>query len=220
MAELQRDPEYIARMRQREQQQRVSIENYLRAAEPVLRELGAKGFPVSTIGELRQSKAEYRAAVPILLHWLSRVSDPQVKEDIVRTLSVPWAKPDAAPALIEEFRKAESEGIRWAIANGLEVTADDTVFGELARLVQDKGYGRAREMLVLALGNMQDPCAVTVLMALLDDEQMVGHAIMSLGKLKAPTARVRLKELTLHPTAWVRKEAKKALAIIDQSALH
>ena len=128
MAELQKDPEYAARMRQREEQQRANTENYSQAAEPVLKELRARGFLVNTIGELRQSKTEYRAAVPILLHWLPRISDPQVNEDIVRTLSVPWAKPAAAPALIEEFRKAEGDEIRWAIANGLAVTADDAVF--------------------------------------------------------------------------------------------
>lgn len=220
MAELQKDPEYAARMRQREEQQRANTENYSQAAEPVLKELRARGFLVNTIGELRQSKTEYRAAVPILLHWLPRISDPQVNEDIVRTLSVPWAKPAAAPALIEEFRKAEGDEIRWAIANGLAVTADDAVFEDLVQLVGDKAYGKAREMLALALGNMQAPRAITVLLDLLDDEQMVGHAVAALGKLNAPAARVRLKDLTQHPIDWVRKEAKKALASIDQSALH
>jgi hypothetical protein len=220
MAELQKDPEYAARMRQREEQQRANTENYSRAAEPVLKELRARGFRVNTIGELRQSKKDYRAAVPILLRWLSRISDLLVKEDIVRTLSVPWAKPAAGPALIEEFRRAENDEIRWAIANGLAVIADDGVFGELMQLVKDKRYGKPREMLALALGNMQDSRAVTVLMDLLNDEQLVGHAVMALGKLKASAAQVRLQELTHHPTDWVRKEAKKALASLDQSALH
>ena len=220
MAELQRDPEYVARMRQRDQQQRANIENYSRIAGPVLKELGARGYRVNTIGELIQGKTEYRSAVPILLHWLPRISDPQVKEDIVRTLSVPWAKPTAAPTLIEEFRKADNVELRWAIANGLAVVADDSVFEDLVRLVQDKGLGKTREMLALALGNMQNPRAVVVLMDLLEDEQVVGHAVMALGKLKAPAARARLKELTGHPADWVRKEATKALASVGESALH
>jgi HEAT repeat protein len=220
MAELQKDPEYVARMRQREQQQCANAENYARAAEPVLNELGAKGFRVSTIGELRQRKLDYRSAIPVLLHWLLQISDPQVKEDIVRTLSVSRAKPAAAPALIEEFRKAENAELRWAIANGLAVVADDTVFEEMVQLIQDKEHGKAREMLTLALGNMRNPRAVAVLMDLLNDEQVVGHAVMALEKLKVPAARVRLEELTRYPTDWVRREAKKALASIDQSALH
>jgi len=220
MAELQKDPQYVARMRQQEQQQRLNAENYLRAAEPVLKDLKAHGFQVHTIGELRHGRSKYRAAVPILLHWLSRMSNPQVKEDIVRTLSVPWAKPDAAPVLIEEFRKVENDQIRWAIANGLAVVADDAVFEELVQLLHDKGHGQAREMLALALGNMQDPRAVTILVDLLDDAQVVGHAVVALGKLKAPAARARLKELTQHPTTWIKRAAKKALASINKSALH
>ena len=121
MTELRKDLKYTVRMQQREEQQRVNAENYSRAAEPVLKELGARGFRVNTIGELRQSNAEYRAAVPILLHWLSRISDPQVKEDIVRTLSVPWAKPAAAPAVVRKnsvtHRKAQGS-IRDAIRRG------------------------------------------------------------------------------------------------------
>jgi HEAT repeat protein len=217
MAELQKDPDYVARTHEREQQLRASAANYAREVEPVLKDLEASGFGVKTIGELKLSKKEYRSAIPILLYWLPRMSDPQVKEDIVRTLSVPWATPAAAPVLIEEFRKAKSAELRWAIANGLAVTADDGVFGDLVQLVQDREYGKAREMLAVALGNMQTPDAVAALMGLLDDDQLVGHAVMALGKLRAPAARLRLKELTQHPVDWIKKEARKALANINQS---
>jgi hypothetical protein len=127
---------------------------------------------------------------------------------------VPWAKPAAAPVLIEEFKAANDptgEGLRWAIANGLAVVADDAVFEQLLHLVQDKQYGKAREMLVVALGNMKDPRAVAVLMNLLDDEEVVGHAVMALGKLKAPAARARLTILLQHSKDWVRDEAMKGI---------
>lgn len=100
MAELNADPDYVARIRQRERQQTENLDNYRRAAEPVVRELVASGFKVQSVGELRQSGAEYPTAVPILVRWLPRIENEQVKEDIVRTLSVPWAAPDAGPALI------------------------------------------------------------------------------------------------------------------------
>src|SRR5262245_10791435 len=221
MAELQQDPEYIARMREQHRQRRASVESSAQAAAPLLRDLAAIGFHLDAVGDLRRSRTEYRSAVSTLLHWLPRILDLNVKEDIVRTLSVPWAKPDAAWGLIEEFEAADGpahEGLRSAIANGLAVVADDTVFEELVRLVQDTRYGRAREMLALALGNMENPRAATVLLELLDherDEQVVGHAVMALGKLKAPDARGRLEELTRHPNLWVCEEARKALARIE-----
>lgn len=223
MRELQKDPEYVARMHQRERQQQQHIASHLHAMEPLLKELNAKGFHVRSLAELRESGMNYGAVIPLLLQWLPRMLDLHAKEDIVRTLSVPWAKPTAAPALIEAFKAADDqtfEGLRWAIANGLAVVADDVVFDDLVHLVQDKQYGKAREMLVLALGNMKDPRAVGVLMSMLDDEQVLGHAVMALGRLKAPAARVRLNELMQHTKEWVREEARKALREVESSGNH
>jgi hypothetical protein len=212
-------------MRERERQQLENADSYQRAADPLMQELASIGMHANSLGELRQSGVEYTAAIPILLEWLPRVTSRQVKEEIVRTLSVPWASPVVASALVAEFIKADDpvgDGLRWAIANGLAVTADDTVFEDVVRLVQDTKYGKAREMLALALGNSRNPRAATVLISLLGDEQVVGHAVMALGKLKSTAARASLEGLQQHPTEWVRTEVTKALAGMDsnQSALH
>jgi HEAT repeat protein len=219
MRELERDPEYRAKAQDREAQRVRNAENYHAAAQGLLDDLAAAGITVDTIADLRPRKRDYPRALPILLHWLSRVSDPAVREDIVRTLSVPYAR-SAALSLIQEFKRTTDpsiEGLRWAIANALAVVADDTVFGELEELVRDKRWGKAREMLALALGNIQNPRAIPLLLELLDDEETVGHAAMALGKLKALAARSRLEALTRHRKAWIRKEATKALAILDST---
>lgn len=164
MAELRKDPDFLARERAREQQDRENRERYARAAGPLLAELDAAGFRLGTLGELRQLGRAAAAAVPILLRWLPRADYPPLKEEIVRTLSVPWAGPLAAPALIAEFERAGTDepagsGLRWAIANALSVVAGDPVFEEIVRLARDAGAGKAREMLTLALGNMTNPRA-------------------------------------------------------------
>lgn len=218
MAELNADPDYVARLREREQRQAQNAESYQLAAAPMLRELVTAGYGVKSLSELGQPGTGNAEVVPILVSWLSRVANPQVKEDLVRTLSVPWAAPAAVPALIAEFKKADgpqATGLRWAIANGLAVTADDAVFEEIAALAKNEVFGKAREMLVLALGNCRDPRAVDVLVGLLDNEVVAGHAVMALGKLKSKTAKPRIQELLSHRTAWVRAEAIKALAAID-----
>jgi HEAT repeat protein len=218
MAELNADPDYVARMGKRDRQRAENVNNYRRAAEPILAELAASGFKLQSLGDLRHSGAEYPAAIPILVRWLPKVENAQVKEDLVRSLSVPWSVPEAVPALISEFQRSDDlqwDGLRWAIANGLAVTADDAVFDQLVALVTDKKYGKEREMLALALGNCRDPRAVEVLIKLLADEQVVGHAVMALGKLKSKAARSQIQALLKHPTDWVRAEASKALAAID-----
>lgn len=184
----------------------------------LLAELAEVGFPVASLTELRTSGARYRAAVPVLLRWLPTVSDRQAKEDLVRALSVPWARPVAARPLIDEFERVDERvdptgtGLRWAIGNALSIVADDSVFDDLVRLVEDQSFGKARQMVVVGLGRSKRPEAVSVLIGLLDDEDVSGHAVKALAKLGADEARPALERMVNDPRAWVRNEAKRALS--------
>ncbi|KAA0233481.1 MAG: HEAT repeat domain-containing protein [Actinobacteria bacterium] len=181
----------------------------------LLVELAEAGFPVASLTELRTSGLRYRAAVPVLLRWLPTVSDRQVKEDLVRALSVPWARPVAARPLIAEFDRVvdpTGTGLRWAIGNALSVVSDDSVFDDLVRIVEDRVFGKARQMVVLGLGRSKRPEVVPVLIGLLGDEEVSGHAVKALGKLRAQDARPALERMVSDPRSWVRREAQKALA--------
>ena len=222
MDELHRDPAFVARERDRGRQTVENLARYRRAAAPVLAELHEAGYPVDSIGELREAGARYPGAIPILLHWLPRISDSAVKEDIVRTLSVPWARPTAAPVLIEEFRnlpKTEDPtgtALHWAIGNALEVVAARNVLDELIEIALDRRHGVARQMVVLALARPRDARVVPTLVSLLDDADVAGHAAMALGRLRAEVARGPLEALAAStPQAWVRTEAERALAKIS-----
>jgi HEAT repeat protein len=221
MAELSSNPDFVAQELQREQQRLEAVAKMRRVAAPVIAELAELGFELSSVDELPQKGVRYERAVPVLLKWLPAVSDPGVKEAIVRALSVPFAE-SAAPLLVQEFRRAtpDQAALKWAIANALAVVGDDATFEDLAKLVQQKSHGKAREMFAVALGNMSNPHATDVLMELLNDEEVAGHAVMGLGKLKARAARPAIERFLQHPKSWVRKEAKKALASIDSTGLH
>ncbi|MGH9243237.1 MAG: HEAT repeat domain-containing protein [Acidimicrobiales bacterium] len=65
---------------------------------------------------------------------------------------------------------------------------------------------------------MKDPKAVDVLIGLLDDPDVEGHAVVALGNLRAESARDRIEPLLEHPKTWIRQEAKRALAKIDKAA--
>jgi HEAT repeat protein len=90
------------------------------------------------------------------------------------------------------------------------------VLDDIIELVENKAYGIARQMLAISLGNMKSPKAVSVLIELLNDPDVDGHAIMALGKLKSKEARSEIERFITHPNTWIRKEAKKALAKIDK----
>jgi hypothetical protein len=221
VAQLQRDPTYQAREQEKEHARLARIAVNREAAAPVVQALVAAGFPVNTVADLRGKRLDYQDAIPILLAWLPKMQNLDVKQDIVRCLSVPYAKPLAAGPLIDAFRRADDEsptGLRWAIGNALEVVADDTVLDDMMELARDRRYGKAREMLVAGLGNMSDERVIPLLLDLLKDDEVSGHAIMALGKLKPRAARSYVEPFLKHPNAWVRKEAKKTMEKIDKAA--
>lgn len=205
---------------ERELQRQQAMAKYERDAAPVLADLAEAGFHVESVGELYNKRLDYKSAIPILLKWLPLIGNLDVKEAIVRALTVPWAKPIAAPALLAEFHELMSEpdiSIKWAIANALEVVADDNSYDEIVKLVRNPLNGSAREMLALALGKMKNPDAQNVLIDLLEDEEVAGHAIMALGKLRSVKAYNAIEKFLTYPRTWVRNEAKKALARIEKA---
>jgi len=206
---------------EKEQQRLRIIEINKQASVPMLADLAEIGFQLEWISDLYSKKLNYKQAIPILLQWLPRMENLDVKEDIVRALSVPWAKPIAARLLAVEFYKLRNEsntGIKWAIANALSVVADDSVFEEIVKLVQDTSHGASRTMLALSLGNMRNPQAQDVLISLLEDDLVAGQAIVALGKLKSKKALPVIERFLTHPKGWVRREAKTAMVRINKTS--
>jgi HEAT repeat protein len=219
MRRLMRDPEYVAQLNEKKRQSEENAERHDRIAAPIIEGLQDAGYHVDSLDVLCQSGARYASAIPILIKWLPKISDANVKESIVRALSVPWAKPTAAKPLIQEFRNAPdtaNSGLKWAIGNALSIVADDSVLSDLCELLRDKSHGGSREMLAVALGNMKDPVVVDSLIELLNDEEVAGHALMGLRKLKAQKARPYIEPFLNHSKSWVRKEASKALAKLSK----
>jgi HEAT repeat protein len=140
---------------------------------------------------------------------------------MARALSVREAGPVAAKPLIAEFRRLlesaeqRAEFVRWAIANSLTVVADKDSADDIIELLRLPESGSARQMLALALGKLKAENAVPLLIELLKDQQVVGHAADALGKLRAQEARLPLEQLTSHPQTWIRNEVKKALERIQ-----
>ncbi len=212
ISELERDPAFVARRAAREEERRKSAEEYQRAARELLSELAAIGFPVASVGELPRLRRPYPDAVPVLLWWLKRVDHAGLKEDIVRALSVPWA-PEALGVFLHELPRAvERAGLTWALANGVEILADDGAFDAIAALVLDRRYGPARGPLATALQKLRDPRAPAVLAALLDDPEVAGPALKALVALGHTPSRERIEPLLSHGHAWVREEAARVLS--------
>lgn len=188
----------------------------------LVEDLADAGVDVRDLWELVNGRVQYRAAVPVLVDWVEHLDErvptadrDRVREGLVRALTVPAARPSAAPALLAEFRRVSDPtglGPRWVIGNALEVVADDSVFDDVAAIVRDPAFGRARQMVVLGLARSKDQRAVPLLIELLDDEEVAAQAALALGKLRAGEARSALERQLESQHALVRREAQKALA--------
>ncbi|WP_419672760.1 HEAT repeat domain-containing protein [Agromyces seonyuensis] len=66
-------------------------------------------------------------------------------------------------------------------------------------------------MVVLGLGRSKRLEAGDVLIELLGDPEVDGHAVKALGKLKTPRARAGLERMKSDSRLWVRRAAESAL---------
>lgn len=194
-------------------------------SQRVAKALQGVGVKVDSIFDLVNTRRSYKQAIPLLMELLPTIQEPWIKEGVVRALAVKEAVgEEVARAMIREFEAIDpsappmEQGLKWAIANTLSVVARDPVFEEVAALARDKRHGKAREMLAEALARMKDPRAVDVLVDLLDDDEVAGHAVVALGKLKARAAKPAIERFLDHPKPWVRKEAERALAKIQKAS--
>ncbi len=154
-------------------------------------------------------------AIPVLVELLAQDFEPWMKDGIVRALTQRNARKEAAGPLLTEFRRTPGDATpKWTIGNAMSEMADDGLYDEIAELVADRSHGRSREMMAVALGRMRKrrEDAVALLRQLLKDEQVAGHALIGLRKLKAKEAEPDIEPFLQHEKAWVRKEARKALA--------
>lgn len=121
------------------------------------------------------------------------------------------------PFLLKEFQKApkELEDVWWRIGNALEVIrpSREEDIKEMMNLALGKKYGRNREMLVLALGKSKNNIAIPVLIQLLDDEDVSGHALLALREYlhNQPELLNYFKPFLNHEETWIRNIAKKAI---------
>lgn len=169
-------------------------------------------------------------AAPILTEWLPRVRTPAVKEAIARSLTAEAAADgSAARALVNEFREAplttEWDGARWAYANALSTIADAELADDLIELLRDRRCGTARQMLCEALRRTKDPRAPDVLIEVIQDPDIGGHAIDALRRYGPKSslphlrrARTKLEDVVVDPTAtdFTRRMARAALERIDR----
>lgn len=210
---------YQARLAESEGRIRENIAKFRSAVGPLLANLRKIGINVAELRELRKlSPKEYRRAVPVLAESLPRVTYVPLKSEIVTALCHRAASA-AFPVLLTEYKKiteSELSSLKWHIGDAFTFITTDQHFRELEEVVREKSHGKAREMVTVAFSKMRDSRAVDLLIELLSDEQVAGHAILALGKMKVERTRPHIVPFLNHPKTWIRKQATMALKNLDK----
>jgi len=212
-------------------------------SKPIIDELSGLGYHVESLGELRHQGKPWKSALPALLRWLPKIDNPDVKEEIVRCLSVPWLGNTGTALLIEEFKKyapilpnptnprvdnqlrelPQEErkigpffSLAWAIGNALSIVDVKGFENQIIELCRNPAYGMSRQMLVLGLARFHSAGAEDAALKLLDDETVKLHAIIALGKMKSRRALRELENLLTEKKPGIRREARKAITSITR----
>jgi len=129
--------------------------------------------------------------------------------------------------LVAEFeRSLEDPILGWATGNALATLSEPSDADDLIRLLRDRRFGKSREMLCEALKRTGDARAPGVLLELIEDNDVAGHAVAVLRSLQRTAktsvlaqAREKLEALADRPTAsaFARKQARRALAEVEQA---
>ena len=208
---LRADPVYQAKLS--EQAERAGS---VRAEEgELLRILASRGYPADSLEEL----AERYRALPedlsrALVECLAVATDGTLQESIARVLGAAGKSFDARP-LVQLFESTSSTSLRWAIANTLAELAPLETGAWLLDALKNPGYGKAREMLALAVARTSTASeANPVLLSLLDD--MPGHAALALAECGTAKELRILEGRLAYAKGWVKKEIEKAIRAISR----
>lgn len=187
LAQLQADPEWMAAKAQRDEEHRKEAEALKLAEAPLVDELRAAGFSVSSVWDLVNSPGSYSDAVPILLSHLERPYPPAIRDGIARALAVPETKTAGWDRIVRLFREEPEGRAKQGLAVAVANAADGQVMEDVIGMLRDRELGDDRVLLLSAIRRWRDPRAEEVLKELEADpalKQEVEVILRRFGKRK------------------------------------
>ena len=181
----------------------------------LIEDLKKVGITVSSVWDLVNGPNNYEQAEPILIEHLKKTKECRFKEGIIRALCVKSFK-NAIQPLLNEFKNSKDESYKWVVANSLATIVPHEVLDDLIEIMGDNSHGSARQMIAYALGRINDPKSVPVLLKALEDNEVAGHAIIALGKVGNKETINSIEPFTKHKMKWIRNAAKKAIKQIEK----
>jgi len=182
----------------------------------IYKELENAGVNTAKYSSLLAISESYSKAIPVFVEFFKNeeFDSMRTKEMLVRALTVKEAKGIVNEILISEYHKYPEKGFesyRWAIGNTFTAIITKEDEDNIIDIVSNKSNGNSRQMFVYALKAIKSIRVENTLIDLLDDRDVTGHAIYALGCMKSQKAKAKIEFLLNDKSAYIRREAKKAL---------
>jgi len=185
--------------------------------DKIYKEIENAGVNTAKYSSLLAISESYSKAIPVFVEFLKNEDFDSIntKEMLVRALTVKEAKGIVNETLLSEYHKYPEVGLyyfyRWAIGNAFTVIITDKDEDNIIDIVSNKSNGKSRQMFVYALKAIKSIRVENTLFDLLDDSDVTGHAIYALGCMKSQKAKAKIGFFLNSKSAYIRREAKKAL---------
>lgn len=171
LAQLESDPEWVARRDAREREHHERAERLRQAEAPLAEDLAAVGYPVESAWDLRKP---YPDALPVLFEHLEYHYPDPIREGIARRLGVRGAE-FAWDRLVELF-EATDESIEPQFKQGLGAAISELARKEhlatLERLLGQPELGPCRMFFYRSLTRLKAPNRWDIIERGLRDEQL------------------------------------------------
>jgi hypothetical protein len=191
----------------------------LQDEQATLDSLSEAGHAIPSLAQFLNSPGPLpRGVAKVLLDSLDTSRTNNVKQMIVRAL-IRSGEPFDSSKLAKLFESTNDPSLRWAIANTLAEVRPKTLASWIVDAVRNKGYGKAREMLALAVARTNDPSTANpILVSLLED--LPGHAALALAETGGREELSALQRAKDRVDGWQRTEIGKAISVIERRLLN
>lgn len=184
LAELERDPNFRAQRREREESFRRREEELAQAEAPLVQALAEAGVDVKSVWDLVNSDIRhYPSAIPVLLDHLQRPYPDALRDGIARALAVPETRSDWE-MLTKLYRDENGKRTKDGLAVAIAAAATEDVIADVISLARDSKHGTSRLLLLRALERSQDPRSRQALSDLGTDPELQKEIQITFQRIK------------------------------------
>lgn len=182
---------------------------------PFLQELRELGYIFEIPDQVKGFLPKHKAIIlPIAIRYYQQVKHFNEKDYFMSFFHFKGFE-EVIPMLLVDFYSDIPQLTRNFIGDTLYQIRSKKYVGDYLKIIANSEYSHSRQMVVLLVGKLKVENAIPILIKLLDDEDVRGHAIAALGEYKKVELRKHFERFQDNKNSFIRREALKALKKLE-----